>query len=116
MGVVQIPIVASTGGLVDTVEEGVSGFKVGTFNVDCEEVDPVDVKKLAEGVKRAIRVHGTPAFEQMIQTCMALDLSWKTPARKWEEALLDLQVEGSAAGNADGEEIAPKELLNIAAP
>ena len=112
----QIPIVASTGGLVDTVEDGVSGFLVGTFNVDCEEVDPIDVAALAEGVKKAVRTYGTPAFEQMIQTCMALDLSWKTPARKWEEALLDLQVEGSAAGSADGEEIAPKELLNVAAP
>ena len=30
----QIPVVASTGGLVDTVEEGVTGFHVGAFNVD----------------------------------------------------------------------------------
>ncbi len=31
----QVPIVASTGGLVDTVQEGITGFQVGTaFNVD----------------------------------------------------------------------------------
>jgi granule-bound starch synthase len=30
-----VPIVASTGGLVDTVQEGITGFQVGTaFNVD----------------------------------------------------------------------------------
>lgn len=30
----QIPIVASTGGLVDTVKEGYTGFHIGAFNVD----------------------------------------------------------------------------------
>lgn len=30
----QVPIVASTGGLVDTVEEGFTGFQMGSFSVD----------------------------------------------------------------------------------
>jgi glycogen synthase len=31
----QVPVVASTGGLVDTVKEGVTGFQTGkAFNVD----------------------------------------------------------------------------------
>jgi hypothetical protein len=30
----QIPICSSTGGLVDTVEEGVTGFHMGSFNVE----------------------------------------------------------------------------------
>eukprot|EP00271_Cylindrocystis_brebissonii_P015915 TRINITY_DN38996_c0_g1_i1.p1 TRINITY_DN38996_c0_g1~~TRINITY_DN38996_c0_g1_i1.p1 ORF type:complete len:608 (+),score=124.37 TRINITY_DN38996_c0_g1_i1:53-1876(+) len=111
-----IPIVASTGGLVDTVKEGVTGFQIGAFNVDCEKVDPADVETLAKGVKRAIKVHGTPQFDEMIKACMAQDLSWKGPAKIWEETLLGLQVQGSAAGTADGEEIAPKAKANIAAP
>lgn len=110
-----IPVVASTGGLVDTVEEGVTGFQVGKpFNVDCEKVDPVDVKALSATVKRAVKSYGTPAFSKMIRTCMAQDLSWKGPARVWEEALLGMQVEGGAG--QEGDEIAPKALANIAAP
>ena len=30
----QVPIVASTGGLVDTVKEGFTGFHMGAFNVE----------------------------------------------------------------------------------
>lgn len=30
----QVPIVASTGGLVDTVKEGFTGFQMGSFSVD----------------------------------------------------------------------------------
>lgn len=30
----QVPIVASTGGLVDTVKEGFTGFQMGGFNVE----------------------------------------------------------------------------------
>lgn len=30
----QVPIVASTGGLVDTVKDGETGFQIGEFNVD----------------------------------------------------------------------------------
>lgn len=30
----QVPIVASTGGLVDTVKEGFTGFQMGSFNVE----------------------------------------------------------------------------------
>lgn len=29
-----MPIVASTGGLVDTVKEGFTGFQMGSFNVE----------------------------------------------------------------------------------
>jgi granule-bound starch synthase len=111
-----IPVVASTGGLVDTVKEGVTGFQVGKpFNVDCEQVDPKDVASFSATVKRAVKAYGTPAFKTMITACMAQDLSWKGPARKWEETLLGLQVEGSGPGQ-EGEEIAPKAKANVAAP
>ena len=72
-----VPIVASTGGLVDTVKEGVTGFQIGSFNVDCEDVYPEDVAALSAGVARAISVYGTPEFDQMILNCMDQDLSWK---------------------------------------
>eukprot|EP00244_Chara_vulgaris_P011503 TRINITY_DN571_c0_g1_i6.p1 TRINITY_DN571_c0_g1~~TRINITY_DN571_c0_g1_i6.p1 ORF type:complete len:651 (+),score=146.63 TRINITY_DN571_c0_g1_i6:264-2216(+) len=112
-----VPIVAATGGLVDTVREGITGFRMGNsgFNVRCDRIDPADVTKVVTGVKRATKVYGTPALESMILAAMAQDLSWKEPARKWEEALLKLQVVNSKPG-FDAEEIAPKALENIATP
>lgn len=110
-----VPIVSSTGGLVDTVLEGKTGFHMGDFNVDCEEVDPEDVTSLATTVKRALKVYGTPAYSTMVQNCMDQDFSWKAPARQWEKVLLNLQVAGSEPGE-EGEEIAPLAKENVATP
>ncbi|KAG4997666.1 hypothetical protein JHK85_029105 [Glycine max] len=110
-----VPIVSSTGGLVDTVQEGYTGFHMGAFNVECEAVDPVDVEKLATTVKRALGTYGTPAMTQMIQNCMAQDFSWKGPAKQWEKVLLSLEVAGSEPG-IDGDEIAPLAKENVANP
>ncbi|CAL5400830.1 unnamed protein product [Camellia sinensis] len=111
----SIPIVASTGGLVDTVKEGFTGFQMGGFSVECDTVDPADVTAVATTVKRALATYGTPAITEMIKNCMAQDLSWKGPAKKWEEVLLNLGVAGSEAG-IDGEEIAPLAKENVATP
>ncbi|KAL4622063.1 hypothetical protein ACB092_06G270000 [Castanea dentata] len=97
-----VPIVASTGGLVDTVKEGFTGFQVGSFNVECEAVDPADVTAVTTNVKRAMATYGTPAFTEIKQNCMAQDLSWKGPAKKWEEVLLSLGVAGSEPGIEGG--------------
>ncbi|KAG4919686.1 hypothetical protein JHK85_057967 [Glycine max] len=110
-----VPIVSSTGGLVDTVQEGYTGFHMGAFNVECEAVDPVDVEKLATTVKRALGTYGTPAMTQMIQNCMSQDFSWKGPAKHWEKVLLSLEVAGSEPG-IDGDEIAPLAKENVATP
>lgn len=45
--------------------------------LQCDAVDPADVAAVAKGVKRAIATYGTPALKEMIQNCMAQDLSWK---------------------------------------
>ncbi|KAF8655153.1 hypothetical protein HU200_061290 [Digitaria exilis] len=110
-----IPICSSTGGLVDTVKEGFTGFHMGSFNVECETVDPADVTAVATTVTRALKQYDTPAFHEMVQNCMGQDLSWKGPAKKWEEVLLGLGVEGSQAG-IEGEEIAPLAKENVATP
>jgi granule-bound starch synthase len=110
-----VPIVASTGGLVDTVKEGFTGFQMGAFNVECDEVDPADVAKIATTVKRAIAAYGTPALKEMIQNGMAQDLSWKGPAKLWEKMVLSLEVAGSEPG-VEGEEIAPLAKENVATP
>ncbi|CAI0408920.1 unnamed protein product [Linum tenue] len=110
-----VPCVASTGGLVDTVKEGYTGFQMGAFNVECDAVDPADVQKIVTAVKRVIAAFGTPAVEEMIQNGMAQDLSWKGPARLWEKMLLGLGAAGSEAG-VEGEEIAPLAKENVATP
>ena len=40
-------------------------------------MEPADVKKVATTLKRAIKVVGTPAYEEMVKNCMIQDLSWK---------------------------------------
>nr|KJB24117.1 hypothetical protein B456_004G128700 [Gossypium raimondii] len=110
-----VPIVASTGGLVDTVKEGFTGFQMGAFNVECDEVDPSDVIKVVKTVKRALATYGTQALKEMIQNCMAQDFSWKGPSRLWEKMLLSLGVAGSEPG-IEGEEVAPLAKENVATP
>ena len=110
-----VPIVASTGGLVDTVKEGFTGFHMGAFNVDCEAVDPADVLAISTTVKRAVASYGTAAMKEMIQNCMAKDLSWKEPSKQWEKMLLSLEVAGAEPG-FEGEEIAPLAKENVATP
>ncbi|XP_061983446.1 granule-bound starch synthase 1, chloroplastic/amyloplastic-like [Populus nigra] len=108
-------IVASTGGLVDTVKEGYTGFHMGAFSVECDAVDPADVAAVVKTVVRALAVYGTAAFREMIKNCMSQDLSWKGPARLWEKMLLSLNVAGSEAGS-EGDEIAPLAKENVATP
>ncbi|CAI8603210.1 unnamed protein product [Vicia faba] len=110
-----VPIVSSTGGLVDTVKEGYTGFHAGPFNVMCEDVDPDDVDKLAATVKRALKTYGTQAMKEIILNCMAQNFSWKKPAKLWEKALLNLEVAGNLPG-IDGDEIAPLAKENVATP
>lgn len=44
-------------------------------------MEPADVQKVASTLKRAIRVVGTPAYEEMVRNCMIQDLSWKVRRR-----------------------------------
>lgn len=110
-----VPICASTGGLVDTVKEGYTGFHMGAFSVECDAVDPVDVLKIVATVARALAIYGTLALKEMIINCMSQELSWKGPAKKWETVLLSLGVAGSEPG-VDGDEIAPLAKENVATP
>jgi granule-bound starch synthase len=40
-------------------------------------VEPSDVKKVATTLKRAVKVIGTPTYQEMVKNCMSQDLSWK---------------------------------------
>lgn len=49
-----VPVVASTGGLVDTVKEGVTGFHMGALNPD--RLEEADAQAIAATVNRASQV------------------------------------------------------------
>ncbi|KAL8170379.1 hypothetical protein V2J09_022183 [Rumex salicifolius] len=77
-------------------------------------VDPEDVMALATTVTRALASYGTTAMKEMIQNCMAQELSWKEPAKLWEKLLLSMEVIGEPG--TEGEEIDPLAKENVATP
>ena len=84
-----VPLVSSTGGLVDTVSEGVTGFQMGAMDPD--DLLEEDAEAVASAINRAVELYGTPAFEQMRKACISQDLSWAEPAKKWEAVLTALK-------------------------
>jgi len=83
-----VPIVASTGGLVDTVKEGVTGYHMGAMDPD--DLLPADVDAMVETCAAAAADYATPVFKKMSATCISQDLSWKQPAKKWEGVLEEM--------------------------
>ncbi|MGH7471617.1 MAG: glycogen synthase [Longimicrobiales bacterium] len=70
-----VPIVRATGGLVDTVEEGVTGFLFREPTPDA----------LLGAAQRALKVFGKPAWSKLQRSCMRLDRSWSRSAEQYEE-------------------------------
>eukprot|EP00798_Chlamydomonas_sp_ICE-L_P030281 gene30281-35269_t len=83
-----VPVVASTGGLVDTVKEGVTGFHMGALDQD--DLLPEDVEAVTATCTRAAEVFETPLYKAMVANCISQDLSWAKPAKKWEAILHEL--------------------------
>jgi|TARA_B000000475_G_scaffold26885_1_gene20843 granule-bound starch synthase len=83
-----VPIVASTGGLVDTVKEGVTGYHMGAM--DADTLLPADVDAMVETCAAAAADYGTPLYTKMSSTCISQDLSWAEPAKKWEGVLEEM--------------------------
>lgn len=90
-----VPIVSSTGGLVDTVKEGVTGFHMGSLNPD--ELVEEDASAVAASIVRAVEIYGTEAYTAMSKKCIDQDLSWAEPARKWEATLEEMNTSSGEA-------------------
>jgi len=99
-----VPIVASTGGLVDTVKEGVTGFHMGAMDPD--DLMAEDVEAMVTTCASAATTYGTPKYTQMVKTCINQDLSWREPAKKWEAVLEELFFEECKA-TTKSEVVAP---------
>ena len=98
-----VPIVASTGGLVDTVK-GVTGFHMGAMDLDGLKYD---VDAMVDRAAAAA-VYGRPPT-QVSSTCIGQDLSWRKPAAKWE-AILEEMMYNSGYGKKNTV-VTPKETL-----
>ena len=104
-----VPIVATTGGLVDTVKEGITGYHMGAM--DADNLVPEDVEAMVETCVSAAADFGTPAYEKMVKTCIKQDLTWKEPAKKWE-ALLEELAFGTEESAKKAEVIEPEKLAS----
>lgn len=81
-----IPVVRKTGGLADTVQDGVTGF---TF----EDASP---EALVDAVGRAFATWRTRAGLEIRRRCMLLDRSWSSSAQRYEH-LYTLALGSSAS-------------------
>jgi starch synthase len=70
-----IPVVRRTGGLIDTVEDGATGFQFDEPTSDA----------LLGAVRRALAVWRRKDWLKMRRRCMRLDRSWGRSAEKYEE-------------------------------
>mmetsp|Transcript_4754 Transcript_4754/g.5525 ORF Transcript_4754/g.5525 Transcript_4754/m.5525 type:complete len:621 (+) Transcript_4754:57-1919(+) len=104
-----VPVVASTGGLVDTVKEGVTGFQIGAMDPD--DLVQEDVDAIIATCTRACEVFGTPQYTAMSAACIAQDLSWSKPAQKWEAVLEELT--GASAETSQKKNAVPTPIQQV---
>jgi starch synthase len=73
-----VPVVRATGGLVDTVSEGVTGFVFQEYTAAA----------LEQALRRAVETYwqNQPAWRQLVEAGMQQDWSWSASARQYEIA------------------------------
>lgn len=70
-----LPIVRATGGLKDTVQEGVNGFSFENRSR----------RELVDAVRRAKDAYRTPAWQKTVVTAMKQDFGWSPSAKRYVE-------------------------------
>ena len=69
-----LPLANATGGLVDTIDDGKTGFLI----------DDVTFPALMHGIERALAVYRKPkAWRAMQRAAMARDFGWEASAREY---------------------------------
>jgi granule-bound starch synthase len=91
-----LPIVAPTGGLKDTVEDGVNGLWTDAEMTVEAELDDASVEAIAKALRRAARIHiEEPAKEsEMKKAAMAAaaEFTWSNAALQYEALFEELGV------------------------
>lgn len=83
-----IPVASKTGGLIDTIEDGKTGFLF----------EPGSTEGLVKAVKRSLEVYKEPKlFHQMRERCMRQDFSWDKSAKEYKKLYEEL-ITPSAKG------------------
>jgi starch synthase len=90
-----VPVVRSTGGLADTVQNLDSDLSHGSGFV----FKDYSARALAFAVRKAVAAYSNkPAWEEAIRRVMAEDFSWAGPAEKYEalyQKALELDTDGA---------------------
>jgi starch synthase len=81
-----LPVAHRVGGLVDTIEDGASGVLF----------EPLGVEPLVSAVERAVSLLGAADASALPRRLMRLDVSWSTPAVRWERLLAQVAREARA--------------------
>mmetsp|Transcript_50856 Transcript_50856/g.142330 ORF Transcript_50856/g.142330 Transcript_50856/m.142330 type:complete len:335 (+) Transcript_50856:1-1005(+) len=82
-----LPVVAQTGGLVDTVEDGKTGIHMGGAVSVEKELDPTSVELVAQALERCVEVYATPEkTSEMRKAAMAAgnEYTWSNAALQYE--------------------------------
>lgn len=79
----SVPVVRKTGGLADSVFDGVNGFVFDEATPDA----------LWTAIDRALSVHGGPEWTKLVHAGMTADFSWSQSAKKYVE-LYDQALSG----------------------
>ncbi|MBI5631025.1 MAG: glycogen synthase [Elusimicrobia bacterium] len=70
-----LPVATRTGGLADTVQDGVNGFVS----------EPEDVRSLEKALDRALRAYGAPSWNKLVASAMSCDFSWDKSMERYLE-------------------------------
>jgi len=77
-----VPVVRATGGLADSVEDGVTGFAFRDYTVEA----------FLGAVRRALAAYGDPdRWRRMIRAGMSRDFGWEAPAREYLQVYAGLK-------------------------
>jgi starch synthase len=84
------PVVRSTGGLADTVEE----FDPATGSGNGFTFNGYTAQELIAALRRALRIfHDPPAWRRLMANCFAADFSWSSAAVRYMELFEQLLAE-----------------------
>lgn len=74
-----VPVVRHTGGLKDTVID----IKKGKDKATGFCFTPYSAASLANALKRAINLYGSPAWDSIVKNCMTYEFSWEKSAARY---------------------------------
>jgi granule-bound starch synthase len=88
-----LPVVAQTGGLIDTVQDMVTGIHMGGAVSVEKELDPSSVELMAQALEKSVKVYGDKEHtSKMRKAAMAagVEFTWSNAALQYEAVFEEL--------------------------